>query len=422
MGAVALDVGLLRRRRDFGLLVTGQFVSNAGSFLTVVALPFQVYALTHSSLAVGLLGIAEFVPIVGLGLFGGVLADAVDRRRVVQSAELAAAVVALGLVANALLDAPHLWVLYIAAALNAACIAALRPSLDALVPRLVERDELKAAAAIEFTGHNTAAIGGPALGGVLIAAAGLPVAYAVDALTFVASFALLTRVRTPPRPGGDMLDADALSVRSVKEGLRYAGSRQELIGTYLVDMNAMFFGMPLALFPAIAAGYGGAGVLGLLYAAPAAGGIVVALTSGWTSRVHRHGRAVVYAAAAWGVAIVGFGLVNALVPALALLALAGGMDAISGVFRTAMWNETIPDRLRGRLAGIELISFASGPTLGTAEAGLVAALAGVRASIVSGGLACVAGCAVLALGLPRFWGYDSRAAPEGIAAPARNYP
>jgi len=422
MGAVALDVGLLRRRRDFGLLVAGQFVSNAGSFLTVVALPFQVYALTHSSLAVGLLGLAEFVPIVGLGLFGGVLADAVDRRRVVQSAELAAALVALGLVVNALLDAPHLWALYVAATLNAACVAALRPSLDALVPRLVERDELKAAAAIEFTGHNTAAIGGPALGGVLIAGAGLPVAYAVDALTFVASFALLTRVRTPPRAGGDRIEADALSLDAVKEGLRYAGSRQELIGTYLVDMNAMFFGMPLALFPAIAAGYGGAGVLGLLYAAPAAGGIVVALTSGWTSRVHRHGRAVVYAAAAWGVAIAAFGLVDALVPALVLLALAGGMDAISGVFRTAMWNETIPDRLRGRLAGIELISFASGPTLGTAEAGAVAALAGVRASIVSGGVACVAGCAVLALALPRFWLYDSRSASEGFVGPARNHP
>ena len=220
--------------------------------------------------------------------------------------------------------------------------------------------------------------------------------------------------------GGNNLNADALSWQSVKEGMRYAASRQELIGTYLVDMNAMFFGMPLALFPAIAAGYGGAGVLGLLYAAPAAGAIVVALTSGWTSRVHRHGRAVVYAAAAWGVAIVGFGLVDALVPALALLALAGGMDAISGVFRSAMWNETIPDRLRGRLAGIELISFASGPTLGTAEAGVVAALAGVRASVVSGGLACVAGCGVLAFALPRFWAYDSRDSPEGFPRPGRN--
>ena len=418
MGAVGLDVGLLRRRRDFGLLVAGQVISNAGSFLTVVALPFQVYTLTHSSLAVGLLGLAEFVPIVGLGLLGGALADAVDRRRMVQGAELAAALVALVLVANALPARPHLWVLYVAAALNAACIAALRPSLDALVPRLVSRDELKAAAAIEFAGHNTASIGGPALGGVLIAGAGLPATYAIDALTFLVSFALLTRVRTPPRAS----DADAPSWRSVKDGLRYATSRQELVGTYLVDINAMFFGMPLALFPAIAAGYGGAEVLGLLYAAPAVGAIAVALTSGWTNRVHRHGRAVVYAAAAWGVAIAGFGLVDALVPALALLALAGGMDAVSGVFRSVMWNETIPDRLRGRLAGIELISFASGPTLGSAEAGAVAALAGVRASVVSGGLACVAGCAALALALPRFWAYDSRDSPEGFVAAARNYP
>ena len=422
MGAVGLDVGLLRRRRDFGLLVAGQVVSNAGSFLTVVALPFQVYALTHSSLAVGLLGLAEFVPIAGLGLLGGALADAVDRRRMVQGAELAAALVALVLVANALLADPHLSVLYVAAALNAACIAALRPSLDALVPRLVARDELKAAAAIEFAGHNTASFGGPALGGVLIAGAGLPATYAVDALTFLASVGLLMRVRTPSRAGGDDFRADMPSWQSVQEGLRYALSRQELVGTYLVDMNAMFFGMPLALFPAIAAGYGGAEVLGLLYAAPAVGAIAVALTSGWTGRVHRHGRAVVYAAAAWGVAIAGFGLVDALVPALVLLALAGGMDAVSGVFRSAMWNETIPDRLRGRLAGIELISFASGPTLGSAEAGAVAALAGVRASVVSGGLACVAGCAALALALPRFWAYDSRDAPEGFVLPARNSP
>lgn len=413
---VALDLGLLRRRRDFRLLVAGQFLSNAGSFLTVVALPFQVYALTGSSFAVGLLGVAEFVPIVALALLGGALADALDRRRLVAGAEIAAALVALMLAGNALLPAPATWVLFVAAALNAACIAVRRPPLDALVPRLVERDELKTASAIEFVSHNAAAIGGPALAGVLIAAAGLATAYAVDAATFLASLALLVRMRPPPGPAG----AEAPSAAAVREGLRYAASRQELVGTYLVDMNAMFFGMPLALFPAIAAGYGGAQVLGLLYAAPAVGSLVVALTSGWTRGVHRHGRAVVLAASAWGVAIVGFGLAGALVPALALLALAGGMDAISGVFRSAMWNETIPDRLRGRLAGIELISFASGPTLGTAEAGAVAAVAGVRASIVSGGVLCVAGCAALALALPRFWAYDSRRAVEGLAGATEN--
>lgn len=417
MGAVALDAGLLRRRRDFGLLVGGQFVSSAGSFLTTVALPFQVYRETGSSLAVGLLGLAEFLPIVALGLVGGALADAFDRRRLVQGAELAAALVAAVLVANALLADPLVWVLYVAAALNVACIALRRPPLDALVPRLVERDELAAASAIEFVSHNTAAIGGPALGGVLIATAGLPATYAIDAATFLASLWMLSRMRTPPPPPG----APAPSLKSVKEGVRYAVSRQELVGTYLVDFNAMFFGMPLALFPAIAKGYGGAEVLGLLYAAPAVGSIVVALTSGWTARVHRHGRAVVVAAAAWGVAIAGFGLADALVPALLLLAVAGGMDAISGVFRSVMWNQTIPDRLRGRLAGIELISFASGPTLGTAEAGLVAALTSVRTSVVSGGLACVGGCVALAFALPRFWRYDSRDAAEGFDRRARNY-
>ena len=402
--AVAMDAGLLRRRRDFRLLVLGQAVSEAGSMLTFVAVPFQVYELTGSSLAVGLLGVAEFAPILVLALVGGALADAFDRRRLVQIAEVGAAVVAGALLANAALSDPQTWVLYLCAALLAAFTALRRPPLDALVPRLVERDELKAAAAVHFTVHNAAFVGGPALAGVLIASAGLEVTYALDAATFLFSLVVLTVMRTPPAP------AEALppSLRRIGEGVRYAASRQELIGTYLVDMNAMFFGMPMALFPAMAKGYGGAEALGVLYAAPAAGSIVVGLTSGWTRHVHRHGRAIACAAAAWGVAIVAFGLADALWLAVACLAAAGGMDAISGIFRSAIWNETIPDHLRGRLAGVEMISWSSGPTLGNAEAGAVAALAGVRASVIAGGVACVAGTVALALALPRFWRYDSR--------------
>ena len=402
--AVAIDAGLLRRRRDFRLLVLGQAVSEAGSMLTFVAVPFQVYELTGSSLAVGLLGVAEFAPILVLALVGGALADAFDRRRLVQLAEVGAAVVACALLLNAALSDPQTWVLYLCAALLAAFTALRRPPLDALVPRLVERDELKAAAAVEFTVHNVAFVAGPALAGVLIAAAGLEATYALDAATFAFSLVVLTMMRTPPGP------AEALppSLRTIAEGVRYAWSRQELIGTYLVDMNAMFFGMPMALFPAIAKGYGGAEALGVLYAAPAAGSIVVGVTSGWTRRVHRHGRAIACAAAAWGVAIVAFGFADALWLAVACLAAAGGMDAISGIFRSAVWNETIPDHLRGRLAGVEMISWSSGPTLGNAEAGAVAALAGVRASIVAGGVACLAGTVALALALPRFWHYDSR--------------
>ena len=407
--AVAVDVGLLRRRREFRLLVIGQSVSDAGSMLTFVAVPFQVFELTGSSLAVGLLGLAEFAPILVLALVGGALADAFDRRRLVQIAEVGATVVAGVLVLNAALPDPHLWVLYVCASLLAGFTALRRPPLDALIPRLVERDELKAAAAVQFTVHNAAFVTGPVVAGALIAAAGLQVTYAVDAATFAFSLVVLTMMRTPPPPEA----AERPSLRTVVEGVRYATSRQELVGTYLVDMNAMFFAMPEALFPAIAKTYGGAEVLGLLYAAPAAGSIVVGLTSGWTRHVHRHGRAIVYAAAAWGVAIVAFGFAEALWLALLCLGLAGGMDAVSGIFRSAIWNETIPDHLRGRLAGVEMLSWSSGPTLGNAEAGAVAALASVRTSVVSGGVLCVAGTAALALALPRFWRYDSRAATEG---------
>jgi MFS family permease len=412
--AVALDAGLLRRRRDYRLLVGGQFVSLAGSELTFVAVPFQAFQITHSSLAVGLLGVAEFAPILALALVGGALADAFDRRRLVALAEGGAAIVAAGLVVNALLPDPHLWVLYAGAALMAAFMALRRPPLDALVPQLVERDELKAAAAIDFLTGNVGMVAGPALAGVLIAVAGLELTYALDAATFAVSLLALRAMRTPPRAP----DAPAPSWRSVVEGVRYAGSRQELLGTYLVDMNAMFFGMPLALFPAIAERYGGPGVLGVMYAAPAVGAAVAAITSGWTRHVHRHGRAVALAAVGWGVAIVGFGIAGALAPALACLAVAGAMDSISGLFRSTIWNETIPEHLRGRLAGIEMLSWSSGPTLGGAEAGAVAALAGVRASVISGGVLCVAGTALLALALPRFWAYDARSPADAVPPPA----
>jgi MFS family permease len=412
--AVAFDAGLLRRRRDYRLLVAGQFVSLAGSELTFVAVPFQTFSLTHSSLAVGLLGVAEFLPILVLALVGGALADAFDRRRLVALAESGAALVAALLFVNALLPDPHLWVLYAGAALMAAFTALRRPPLDALAPQLVERDELKAVAALDFLTGNIGMVAGPAVAGVLIATAGIELTYAIDAATFVVSLLALRAMRTPPPAP----DAPAPSWRSIVEGVRFAGSRQELLGTYLVDVNAMFFGMPLALFPALSESYGGASVLGLLYAAPGVGAAVAALTSGWTRRVHRHGRAVAVAAAGWGVAMVAFGLVHALGVALVCLTIAGAMDSISGLFRHTMWNEIVPAHLRGRLAGIEMLSWSSGPTLGGAEAGAVAALTSVRTSVVSGGVLCVVGTAALALALPRFLSYDARTPADAVPPPA----
>jgi MFS family permease len=411
LAAVAVDVGLLRRRREYRLLVFGQSVSDLGSMITLVAIPVQTFRITDSSVAVGLLGLAEFVPILALALLGGALADAFDRRRLVMLAEIGALIVVGGLVANSLLPDPQLWVLYVAAALIAACTAIRRPPLDALMPRLVEREELKSASALQWASHNLAHMLGPALGGVLITTAGAAATYTVDLVTFAVSLVALAAMRTPPPPEGEQL-----GLRAIGEGLRYAVSRQELIGTYAIDINAMFFGMPMALFPAFAEHYGGGAVVGLLYAAPSAGAVVATVSSGWTRHVHRHGRAVVLAAASWGVAIAVFGVAGELWLALLCLAAAGGADAISGIFRATIWNETIPDRLRGRLAGVEMISWSSGPLLGNAEAGVASVLVGLRTSVVAGGVLCVIGSFALAAALPRLWGYDARRVPEPTAA------
>jgi MFS family permease len=278
-----------------------------------------------------------------------------------------------------------------------------RPSLEAMLPRLVPAEELVAAGALAALRGTFAMLVGPALGGVLIAAFGLRATYGLDVVTFALSLVTLAAMRPiPPSP-----DAERPSMRSVIDGFRYARRRPELLGTYLVDINAMFFGMPHALFPAIASSFGGPGVLGLLYTAPAVGAMVATATSGWTARIRRHGLAVIWAAGAWGTAIIGFGLARRLWLALVFLGLAGAADMVSGLFRMAIWNTTIPDHLRGRLAGIEMVSYTSGPMLGNVEAGAVAALTSPATSVALGGVASVVGTVVLAALLPRLRQYTA---------------
>src|SRR5690348_107980 len=402
-----VDVTPLRRHRDFRLLFIGRFVSFFGSMISSVALPYQVYQLTHNVLTVGVLGVVEFGPILIFAFVGGALADARDRRTMVLLSEAALLVCSAVLVANALLAHPLVWVLFVIAALWGVLDALQRPSLDAMLPRLVDRNELTAAAALGGLRGTLGQILGPALGGVSIAIVGLPATYGLNTATFVVGLACLLLMRAVPPP----LDAERPSIKRVVEGLRYARSRQELLGTYFVDMIAMFFGMPMALFPAIAQNLGGAKVLGLLYAAPAVGSFLFSATSGWTNRVHRHGMGVIVAATVWGVAIIGFGFAPTLAPALIFLALAGAADMMSGIFRGVIWNQTIPDSLRGRLASIEMLSYSSGPALGNFEAGLVAAIFNVRVSVVSGGVLCVVGCVLAALALPLFRAYDARRYP-----------
>ncbi len=410
---VAVDVSPLRDFRDFRLLFIGQGVSFAGSMITYVAVPFQAYALSHSSLIVGLVSLTELVPILVMSFVGGALADAVDRRRMVRITEAAQCSITALLLVNAALPHPQLWVLFVAVAAAAATDSLQRPSLDALVPRIVPANRLTAASALEGLRGNLGHVLGPPVAGVLIATVGLPLTFGVDVATFMVSLTALSLMRAVPPPPG----AERVSVAGMLAGVRYALHRQDLLGSYLIDMNAMFFGMPLALFPQIATGFGGPAVLGLLYTGPAVGSLLASLTSGWTRLVRHHGRAIACAAAAWGVAIVGFGFAPTLWLAFLTLVAAGAADMISGIFRGTLWNQTIPDAMRGRLAGIEMISYTSGPALGNLESGVVGALAGVRTSVVSGGVLCVAGTVALCALLPAFWGYRREPTSEQVVQP-----
>lgn len=406
-GWLAMDLTPLKASRDYRLLFAGQFVSAFGTAISYVVLPWQMFQLTRSTFAVGMLGVAEVVPMLLMAFVGGALADYIDRRRLLLLAELGLMCCCAILIFNSLLAQPRAWLLLLMAALFAAVNAIHRPAHEALTPRLVDPEHLPAVSALSSLRYNFNFIVGPAIAGVIAASLGAAVAFSIDAATYLVAMLTLLLMRSVPVP----IDAERASLRSVVEGLKYARSRQELLGTYLIDLNAMFFGMPMALFPALAESFGGASV-GLFYTMPAVGSLVVTLTSGWTKRVDRHGLAVTIAATVWGAAIIGFGLAGSLWLALLFLALAGGADMVSGLFRMTIWNQTIPDHLRGRLASIELISYATGPYLGNAEAGLVASLFGLRASVVSGGALCIIGSGLLALLLPAFIRYEGR---EGLA-------
>ena len=406
---LGLDLTPLRTSRDYRLVFIGGTVSGFGSFITYVTIPFQVAAITGDPLAVGLLGVCELLPLLVMAFVGGALADYLDRRLLVRGGEFALAALCTVLLINALADRPHLWLLYTVAALTAAIDGVQRPALEAMVPRLVTPEEIPATSALQSLGMQVAQLGGPALAGVLIATVDLAWVYAFDLATFAVSVTCLTLVRAVPPPP----DADHPSVRSVITGLRYARSRPELLGTYLVDINAMFFGMPQALYPFLATELGGPKVLGLLYAAPAAGSLLATLGSGWTGRVHRHGLMVIVAAALWGVGIFGAGLSHMLWLTLFCLVFAGAADMVSGIFRMIIWSQTIPDHLRGRLAGIEMLSYTTGPLLGQLRSGAMARTRlGVGGSIWVGGALCVLGTLALAAALPRFVRYDGK---DGIA-------
>ena len=404
------DVTPLRESRDFRLLYTSRTVTALGTQATEVALLVQARQLTGSTFAVGLLGAVEVVPLVVFGLYGGVLADRFDRRRLMVWCEAALGVCAALLMLNALAPRPMIWPLYVITALMMATAALQRPSLDASIPRVVPRDQLIAAGALMSMSQNVSLIAGAAAGGALAAGPGPQFVYGLDTVSFVASFCFLCLVRPLPAAAGEHLPAGP-GLRSILDGLAYARRRPDLLGSYLADLAAMTLSYPAALFPFVAAELHADWAVGLMFAAPSVGAIAVTVVSGWMSRVRRHGLAIAAAAAAWGLLITGFGLAPDIGVALACLVLAGAADMISGIFRAALWNQTNPDELRGRLAGVELLSYGIGPSVGQIRAGAVAGVTSARFSLASGGLLCVGAVGLVCLALPAFTGYRAQLGP-----------
>ena len=401
---ISMDVSPLRKYPDFRLLWSAGLISYFGSMITYVAIPFQIKELTNSYIAVGLVGAIELVPLIVFGLYGGVLADRVDRRKMILFTEIALALMTLSLFINSQQSNPSLVWIYIVAGCFAALDGLQRPSADAILPRLVGHEDLPSASALMSLRWQFGVITGPALAGILLATSGTGPAYLVDVCTFVLSIVIILRVKSVKPTASN----PAPTFSAMVEGIKYATSRKDLLGTYLVDLAAMFFAMPNALFPFWADEIDATWALGFFYAAGTIGSVIVTLTSGWIKNYHFHGRAVYLAALGWGVAITLAGTTDSLFLIFIFLALAGASDMVSALFRGAIWNQSIPDELRGRLAGIELLSYSVGPLGGQMRAGTFAAVTNLRTSVISGGLLCIGFVSIAAAAMPKFRKYDAR--------------
>ncbi|MGQ4516090.1 MFS transporter [Streptomyces sp. DW26H14] len=408
--AILPDLSPLRALRDFRLLWFQGLVTSFGSSMTMVALPLQIKELTDSPFAVGAMGAVELVPLIAFGLYGGALADAVDRRRVILLSEAGLGALAVVLLANSLLPHPALWPLYVVAAGVSALSGLQQPALGSLIARIVPHDQLTAASALNFTRGQLAAVVGPSLAGVVVAYVGLPVAYAVTVAGFLLTVPMCLRLAPAPPLGASARP----SLRAVVEGARYAWSKPVLLGTYAMDVAAMFFAYPVTLFPFLADELHAEWALGLMYGAIPFGSMLVTATSGWAARTRRHGRMVALGAGGWGLAMAAAGLMSHIWLILACLAVAGAGDMLSGLARHTIWDQTIPDELRGRLAGIEVLSYSCGPQLGQVRAGTMAGITGTRPAVWGGGFACVAAVGLLALALPSLLRYHADTDPDAL--------
>jgi len=397
-----LNLGPLRRNRNFRLIAIGQLISVLGSNVTLVAIPFQVYRDTHDSLMVGLTSLLQLPFLIGGSLIGGAMGDRLDKRRLLLLSTAASAVVDLGLALNAAGHNRHVVIVMILAALLAGVMGFSGPLRTAALPVVLGDDDLVAGYSIMQVIFNTAVVVGPSLAGLILSFSSLSACYGIDALSF-AALVVTTFSIDPLPPSGDAPSASL--VAAIGEGFRYVRSHVIVQSVYLADLNAMVFGLPRALFPAMALTvyHGGPQTLGLLYTAPGIGAVIMALLTGWVEHVRRRGRLIVGAIVLWGLAMTCFGLVHVLWFGILALAVAGATDVISTVLRNTMLQLAISDEFRSRISSIQMAVVTGGPRLGDAESGVVASFSSTEFSIVSGGIACVVGVVLLAWRRPAFW-------------------
>lgn len=398
-----IDITPLRKYRDFRWLYYGQFISLIGSMISYVAVPYQVYQLTKNNAIVGALGVVQLVPMVLFSLLGGTYADRLNRQKLLIYSEALMVMIMMLFTWNSMRESPSVPVIFVLMGILQALNGFHRPAMEALTQQMVDKKDYPQVGALTSFRYSLCAIIGPSIGGIIIAKFGIAEGYIIDTVTFlIAIFCLLKLSSIPNAPV-----SQKSPLADMKDGFAFAISKPELMGTYIIDIVAMAFAFPLALYPAMSEQWGGAEVAGWLFSAMSVGALVATLFSGWANKVSLRGKGVVIAATMWGVFIVGTGYTNQMVWAFAFLALAGAADMFSALFRKVIWNETIPNHMRGRLSGIEMVSYMSGPLIGNARAGYIAAQTSVNFSLTSGGYICVAGVILTAFLLPKFWRYRS---------------
>jgi MFS family permease len=406
---IAVDLSVLRDSRNLRLLILGEVFSSLGAQAALVAIPYQIYTLTHSAALVGVLGIVELVPIVTCSLLAGAIADRIERRRLMFAAQALITVAATLLAVGAFTGDPPVALVYVLAGALAAGSTIDNVSRSAVIPALAG-DRLRAALSLNYGLYQVAAVVGPGLGGVMIGTLGVGAAYTADAIGFLVMLGVTTAL--PPLPPAPSDTQHPPLLRSIADGIAFVRRNHALMGSFAIDLVAMTFGMPRALFAVLSLTvfHAGAGGTGLLYAAVSAGASVAALTTGWVEHVNRLGRVVIAAVLVWGLAIAGAGLMPSIWPAAALLAVAGAADSVSAVSRSIINQTTTPEHMRGRMSAIFTLVVTSGPRLGDLESGIAASLTTVGVAVTTGGLACVAGVFVIMLAFPELAAYDARAA------------